>query len=226
VYGLRARDVASLPEDLPTLAARYAEALLPLDPSHMHLCGWSAGGLVAFEIANQLEQRGHAPAGLLLLDCHVVTMGKHEDIGAPAYCGAVAQELGIAIPPDAERALDEARRVPDPERTRIVIAVMEKLFGIAAEELRERLRVFVTVGRAVIRHGASASFGGPIHVVSPDPERARKSWAGKLDQAASVTVPGDHYSMMRRPDVEALGRALLEIIGAPRDTHTSWRRSE
>jgi amino acid adenylation domain-containing protein len=72
-YGLRAPSLENAAEpltDITAIAARYVEALVQSGVGGpYYLGGFSFGGLVAFEVARQLEDRGQRVALLALLDC-------------------------------------------------------------------------------------------------------------------------------------------------------------
>jgi thioesterase domain-containing protein len=53
---------------IATIAARHADALSRAEVRAPWLCGWSLGGVLAFELAQQMTSRGCPPAGLILLD--------------------------------------------------------------------------------------------------------------------------------------------------------------
>ncbi|PWI15781.1 hypothetical protein DI272_17575 [Streptomyces sp. Act143] len=72
IYGLRARgfhDSAPLPGSLREMAAQYLREMRRIQPSGpYHLLGWSLGGVIAQEIAVQLQEAGEHTASLILLD--------------------------------------------------------------------------------------------------------------------------------------------------------------
>ena len=66
LYGLETEDAGA---SLEALAARYAEALAAAQPRGPYLLGgWSFGGIVAWETARRLEERGKEVALLVLID--------------------------------------------------------------------------------------------------------------------------------------------------------------
>jgi amino acid adenylation domain-containing protein len=71
-YGVQSpglEEGGTLPEDLNGMASAYINALRRVQPQGpYHLGGWSLGGIVAFEMACQLQQQGHDVATLALLD--------------------------------------------------------------------------------------------------------------------------------------------------------------
>ncbi|MFB8828893.1 alpha/beta fold hydrolase [Azotobacter sp. CWF10] len=58
------------PRQLEALAASYVDALCAqaAEPASIHLLGWSMGGVIAQEMARQMEARGIAPNGVTMID--------------------------------------------------------------------------------------------------------------------------------------------------------------
>src|SRR5262249_21790606 len=71
-YGIRARGLhgeTDLPERLEDMAAEYVSAIRTIQPEGPYLLGgWSMGGLVAYEMAQQLRAQGQSIGLLALLD--------------------------------------------------------------------------------------------------------------------------------------------------------------
>ncbi|MFG3009587.1 amino acid adenylation domain-containing protein [Streptomyces cinerochromogenes] len=74
VYGLQARGLngpEALPASLREMAADYLDHVRSVQPTGpYHLLGWSFGGVVAHEMAVQLEESGESVQTLALLDAH------------------------------------------------------------------------------------------------------------------------------------------------------------
>lgn len=102
LYGLQARglgDDAALPASVAAMAADYIEQLAAVQPAGpYHLLGWSLGGVVAHEIAVQLQDAGEEVAALVMLDAYPATE-------QPAT-GHPATERETAGPGEAEAVID------------------------------------------------------------------------------------------------------------------------
>jgi amino acid adenylation domain-containing protein len=87
VYGIQlAADVHATLDDLrlEAFAARYVEEICAVDPVGPYaLAGHSLGGLLVFEIANQLRRRGKAVGVLALLDCNFHVAQRAENLPPP-----------------------------------------------------------------------------------------------------------------------------------------------
>jgi thioesterase domain-containing protein len=75
LYGLQARGLgdaaAALPGTVAEMAADYIGQIRAVQPSGpYHLLGWSLGGVVAHEMAVQLQAAGERVAALVLLDAY------------------------------------------------------------------------------------------------------------------------------------------------------------
>ncbi|MGD0602573.1 MAG: alpha/beta fold hydrolase [Streptosporangiaceae bacterium] len=75
LYGLQARGLRRpepLPASMTEMARDYADQIRTVSPAGpYHLFGWSAGGNVAFAIAEELERRGEQIGLLVILDSNL-----------------------------------------------------------------------------------------------------------------------------------------------------------
>lgn len=76
VYGLQYShldDMESIFQSVETIALRYVDAIRTVQPTGPYsLAGWSFGGVVAFEVAQQLRQQGEEIALLGMMDCSIM----------------------------------------------------------------------------------------------------------------------------------------------------------
>ncbi|HYO62019.1 MAG TPA: amino acid adenylation domain-containing protein [Pyrinomonadaceae bacterium] len=221
-YGVEARGIESdepRPASVEELAEDYARALVEAQPAGtFHVGGWSFGGLVAFELARLLRERGRDVAPPVLLDTRFpsppafppddeeaeLTAGFALDLGLPldALAGAWRESRGLA-PDEQLRLLWEhargARLLPP---------------DIELPRLRRLLEVFKGNVRASWRY-RPRDYGARVKLF-----RARERAPGdSADDAArweTVTsgglelydAPGGHYTMLREPHVRALAERL------------------
>jgi thioesterase domain-containing protein len=195
-YGLQAPglDGRSAPfEDLEEMAAEYVRALRTVQPEGPYrLGGWSFGGAVAFEMARQLREAGARVDFLALLDSWSPQLSGATEVTAEEVEDIVAHDLGAAagsITPEQQ----------------------ERLLGVYQAHLRALHRyrpepwldesVFVTLFRATPSAGL--------------PDAPANGWDGLiLGDIEICQVPGDHYSMLTRPQVGVLAERLATRLGA------------
>ena len=215
VYGLRSRGLELGEEplaDLMEMARHYVDEIRRVQGSGpYHLAGWSYGGIVAFEIARQLEAAGERVALLALLDA--APAGEDE---APRD----GDEAGLDLPRIAQiffgldsldfRGLDEpgslglilqraadnalVRQAGSPARLAQLAAVLR-----ASTLALSRYRPAEPVQTDIDLLQAS----GESHV--PDPNAWRRLTAGEL---RIVPVPGGHHDLLAPEGVACIAGAL------------------
>lgn len=215
------------------VATACVEALRGVAPRGPYsLGGWSLGGVLAFEIAQQLERQGETVALLALFDSPAPPSGvqpaDYDDANLvpvfASYLGArsgrrlslKADDLrGLGLEERLRRLWEKARRsavIPpeaDPEQ-------LHKLFEIYQRGLRRATRQLwnyrpqIYTGRLSIFRAAAAfeEFGR----VFPD---AALQWSKLASERLDIyDAPGDHYTMFLEPDVQILAERLSSLLKA------------
>jgi amino acid adenylation domain-containing protein len=216
LYGLQAAEPdPSLPAPgLEEMAATYLAQVRQVQPSGPYrLAGWSLGGVVAFEMARQLELAGECAALLAMID--VGPPGPRQEESDPtADLTLFAADLGgladhpTAAPIDPARfaalvhgkSLEEVLTLPE------IRAVLPPEIG--PRQARELFALFQRNLRAV-RAYRPGPYGGHLSLIRAEATAAAESGteAGWTALAGSIEVqvlPGDHYSLLHPPHVTAL----------------------
>ncbi|HVR99237.1 MAG TPA: amino acid adenylation domain-containing protein, partial [Thermoanaerobaculia bacterium] len=187
VYGLQAQGDATV-EDM---AARYIQAVREVQPQGPYtLGGWSMGGVVAFEMARQLEQQGEAVDQVVLIDSQAPgqvegTVPDGELAGLFAY--DVARVFGI----------DELDLPP--------------------EEMERRFALFQTNFRALERY-AGGPCAAPGVLFRTAGNASGPGWKRFFQQSIEIyELPGDHYTLLQLPHVQRLAALLGDIIESPEE---------
>ncbi len=238
VYGLEApglRQPDAIAGSLAHLASDYAEFISAAIPDGPYrLAGWSMGGVIAFEVARQLQQAG-APVGLLaLLDAPFAVPGARQPGPAQAddaqlagrFIADATRSLGwdTADPPDpatstaAEQLRWLAERLTTGRLTtgRLTTGDSEAADGRAATtRLRQRFDVFQAHTRMLAGYRpATPAVRAPALIVSADRSpnaRAAALWPSVLaGPVSTLHVDGDHYTFLRPPLVGSVGASILQ----------------
>ncbi|MFP2929420.1 alpha/beta fold hydrolase [Pyxidicoccus sp. 3LG] len=224
-YGLQSQglDGAQPPlEAVEEMAAYYIEAIRTVQPHGPYLLGgWSMGGMVAFEMARQLQRRGEHVEVLALIDPTPTPEAREastED-AAPDTVALFARDLGrltgLELPelPVAAGPEELLQAVLEEGRKRGVLIPEAGL-----TELRTLLQVFSANVRA-LRTYAPRHIEGKLTVLravdSVDLSAAGRDrgWGDKVAQGAEIQeVPGDHYSLLQPPHVEVLAERLKALL--------------
>ncbi|HKR21764.1 MAG TPA: alpha/beta fold hydrolase, partial [Pyrinomonadaceae bacterium] len=200
---------------LEATASSYVQVLRTVQPDGPYLLGgWSTGGVVAFEIARQLQAGGANVALVVLLDSvapgaddydmdddvsilagFAVNLGVPLDLAPSAY----KEILQLGREAQLEWMLDHARRVEalPPE--------------VDVDDLRRRFRLYLADIEAVKNYRPSP-VSIPLVLLravdEPDDPESIARWR-RLSQTLEVhDIPGDHLSMMRPPHVTTLAQVL------------------
>ncbi|MFP2929406.1 thioesterase domain-containing protein, partial [Pyxidicoccus sp. 3LG] len=226
VYGLQSQGLDGQQPTLGTIeemAALYVEAIRTVQPHGPYqLGGWSLGGVVAFEMARQLEARGEKVAMLALIDPSPATADHvktdTEDHAQVAALFARDQALLAANAPWMPEA-QVINQGPD--------AILQHLLDagraagllvpeVGLPQLRTLFEVFASNTRA-LKHYVPRTFSGRITLLrasegvqNATPDRG---WAALATGGLELReVPGNHYSVLRVPGVQVLAELLSALL--------------
>ncbi|GHF54418.1 hypothetical protein GCM10010218_39590 [Streptomyces mashuensis] len=222
LHALQCPPPASVPPTLAGLAAHYADVLTERFPAGpFRLGGWSMGGVIALETARLLTGRGRTVELVAAVDL-LEPPGRTEPASDAVLLARFARDLaGLAgsdwnpgpeefEPADGRPAVEELLR-----RAQDAAVLPDDVDTATLERLADR---FLRLSRALAGH-EPAPYRGRVRLFQAmDGAHATttRQWLDLLgDQAESIDVPGDHYSVMRSPDVGTLaaelGKALEDL---------------
>jgi thioesterase domain-containing protein len=203
------------------MARAYLAALREAQPEGPYLLGgWSFGGLVAFEMGQQLLAQDQEVAVLALLDTSAAPAADARANGS--LMKSFAESLGLSA--TLSRATSEAFWRLDRDEQLAHVLEHARRSGMLAPDLelpdlRRQLSVFAANLRAATRYQPAryagrvtlltASEGGPANVTNA--ARWDGLVPGGVDHRA---VPGSHHTMLRAPHVEEVARQLAGALEA------------
>jgi thioesterase domain-containing protein len=217
-YGIRSRGLhggeIELPARLEDMAAEYVAAVREVQPHGPYLLGgWSGGGLIAVEMAQQLRGAGESIGILALLD---TTPPTAQDPDGAELAG---REYGLDLSLEELARLGPDEQLPylwqhamrlglvDPDVPQDVAQqVLDDLKRLFHHHmvLIEAYRVRPYPGTITLLRPADAPFSVPT---------ARDRGWGSLAAAVDIHfVPGQHHSMVKEPHVQALARQLEDCL--------------
>ncbi|MCX2891561.1 alpha/beta fold hydrolase, partial [Pseudomonas sp. DCB_BI] len=224
LYGLQARglDGAGVPHSTVEAAAdchvQAIEALYPQGP--LSLLGHSFGGWVAHAIAARLEAKGRQVRSLTLVDSEAPGAGG--TCGQPYTFGEALQRLIDALQLATGKAfgIDPAAfaQATDDQQLQQLHAAMVGSGLLPARStpgvLDGTVRTFATALRTVYR--PQLAYSGPVGLVLVDDPRLdalgnarehagmQEGWQQLMPRLALWQGPGDHFSILKVPDVFSL----------------------
>lgn len=220
VFGLQAAgiDGAAAPHETVTaMAAHYISAIKAVQPEGpYHVCGWSTGGVVAFELARQLRAAGEEVALLALFDAAIPRTG--ETFGADD----LLPMLELLFPTDDRQELERLRELPasaqlEHFRERAEMAQL-LVAGAGAGQAQRIYEVFQANMRAVVDYRPqpydrlitvfrAADHATPMHA---DHGLGWEPWTSQGVEIHEIAA--EHLTMLQEPAVDALARHLNQIL--------------
>ncbi|MGB2677420.1 MAG: alpha/beta fold hydrolase, partial [Candidatus Acidiferrum sp.] len=220
-YGLQARGLEDGQDPhtrIEDMAAYYIQALQSVQPTGPYLLGgWSMGGVVAFEMAQQLHTQGQQVALLALLDSRIPTPDEtfpEEDAEAILL---VERYFGISFGP-----MESLAKLSKEGQLAFVLEQAKSAGLIPAELDVSQARRFVELLRSDLR--ATQNYGlhhypGRVTLfkaretltsTSPDPTFGWSEWAS--GEVEVHVVPGNHANLIYEPHVEILAKKLTACL--------------
>ena len=219
IWGVRAPAEGDVTSSLEHLVARYLEELEDRAPlNDCTLVGWSFGGVLAFEAARQLRQRGVVVRHLLLIDSWSPEQFRRSKRGVSEleeFILDVAGTLGIALT-DADEARRDLREIEPARRFKWLAAQMAAR-GLPAHVADPAgLAEMFTTFRSNLRRYADyvpERVSVPATVVSAGGMGASsdRGWDGLLEGRREVVVDADHFGVMRPPKVQVIARIIKQL---------------
>jgi thioesterase domain-containing protein len=219
------------------MAARYIAAIQTLQPQGPYLLGgWSLGGVIAFEMAQQLQRQGHEVAVLAIIDSAISTPQERDDALARTMdlsdAGVVREFTRIAkipVPDDfAQRTLEEqlsyateqakaAHVIPADTSVDLVriytrIRIMTKYIThiYTGSDYTDKIDYFLSDDLETLDDAEGVAEGNTNGFVET---RRLRRWHELARGGLEIHhVPGNHSEMLEEPNVEVLAKALKQCI--------------
>ncbi len=227
---------------IEAMAAEYIAALRSIQPSGPYrLGGWSMGGVVAFEMAQQLRGQGEEIDLLMLVDSWAPlrreSAGRHTDFslapvdtGLPPSSAQVdeivlfsifARDLGLTMD-QFDMSLEQFERLGFTERLAYVLerARAAKIIPptIETQQFERMFQVFRANYQAVRQYLAQPGYPGRIVLFAAADRSAeeaaelRSGWQQLAANLEEYVVPGNHYTIVDSPNVDILAQGLAQIL--------------
>ncbi len=223
-YGLQSAGLDGQAEpltDIGEMASRYLVEIKTVQPAGpYYLGGWSMGGMVAFEMARQLQANDETVALLALIDVSqpAAAAGAASAAGAESntFLHFFAQDLGLSLdelPPTFAGMDTHAQIAVILEQAK---AANKMPPDVTIDQVAQMLRVFQANFAAMLSYQPQ-TYAGPVVFLnaagSPNRDQPDRGWAAWVAGPwQSMELPGDHFSLVRQPHVQALARQLRACL--------------
>jgi amino acid adenylation domain len=230
LYGLQAPGVYGECEPMSSvedLAAHYLGAVRELQPRGPYrLAGWSMGGVVAFEMAQQLRARGEEVSFLALIDSAVprpTRQFEDADEEDGRLLSIFLRDLAAQAGKELADASEHVCKLGHAERLAYLLeqASAHDLLPPNTDpaHLGGLLKVFKGNWAALSSY-KPRSYPGRLLLFRASESRdcgadSTSAWCALAEEIKTFAVRGNHYTIMTQPNVEALARLLkgeLEMV--------------
>jgi thioesterase domain-containing protein len=213
VFGIRARGLhgeQELPDRLEAMAAEYVAAVRQVQAQGpYHLGGWSLGGVVALEMAQQLLAQGQQIGTLALLDTTPPTEETE-------FSG---REYGLDLSWEELTQLGPEEQLPYLWQHALKLGVVEPDTPVQlAQQILDDLKRLFHHHFQLADAYALRPYSGRITLFRPSeapvavatlPDRGWGKWAAAV---RVHFVPGQHHTMVKEPHVQVLARKLSACL--------------
>jgi amino acid adenylation domain len=222
-YGLQAEGLAqetAANATIEEMATCYITALQSVQPQGPYLIGgWSLGGVIALEIAQQLTRQGQEVALLTLIDTSFIS--SQEEVALPSQIdlfAGFALHLGLAQE-QLQTFCEETSALPWNQQWAYGIQYMQDN-GILPDDMdtlhvQRLFDLYQTIMQAWLQYRPRRYEGDTVLLkarnrtghTDRDPTMGWENLV-TADHLTVKDVPGDHYTLMRAPHVESLATQL------------------
>ena len=198
-------------------AAVFVVAIARAQPQGPYAVGgWSLGGVLAWEIAQQLRSRDAEVELLVLLDSH-----RPDPAGPRADQAEILAHLAAGLPPGPGRpplTAEDLRRLPGPEQLRTVLAAARRAGALPEGLEEEQARALLAAGEAevdALRAYRPRPYAGPVLLVraARGGGAADLGWGALAPALEVVPLDAGHSGLL----VEPVVRDLVELLQARLD---------
>jgi thioesterase domain-containing protein/acyl carrier protein len=223
VYGLEARGVDARQSPLTSveeMAASYIVAIQTVQPAGPYqLGGWSMGGVVAYEMAQQLQAQGQEVSLLALIDTSVPATERSAEPDEISLMVSFAQDMGLFWQ-DLEISFEEMLQLNSEQQLahllELAIAASVVPPDIERAQIERLYHVFKTNVRAMLDYTPQPLQGRITLFKAEEPlpgSSRRNSWQDFASEGVEVyAVPGNHFTMIREPHVRVLAKNVARCI--------------
>ncbi|MBD2362774.1 amino acid adenylation domain-containing protein [Anabaena minutissima FACHB-250] len=225
-YGLQAQGFYEEEEPLTRIedmASLYVKTILEFQPQGSYqVGGWSFGGVVAYEVAQQLKRQGKEVSLLAILDSYVpILLDKQKPIDDVYLVGVLSRVFGGMFGQDNLVTPDEIQDLSLEAKINYIIdkARQAKIFPPGVERQNNRRILDVLVGTLKATYSYKRQpYPGKVtvfrarekHIMAADPTLVWVELFSVMaaDEVNIIDVPGNHYSFVLEPHVPVLAQRL------------------
>jgi amino acid adenylation domain-containing protein len=204
VYGLQSIGIAGEASPLSqveAMAGHYLTAIRQVQPEGPYrLAGWSFGGTVALEMAQQLQRRGESVALLAIIDTRLYSTRL-----ARLWHGS--RVFLTSMLPHLQPYIADYLHLQSAQPDRVV-----KRPNVNTSELKRLIRVFQANVRADSRY-TPQRYPGRVTLFRTAHQDSTQGWSDIATDGVELhQIPGHHMNLLRPPQVQVLAEKLSACL--------------
>ena len=226
-YGLRSPGFYGESEPhtrIEEMAAHYIEALRAIQSEGPYLLGgWSMGGVVAFEMATQLQRQGHQVARLILLDSPAPVLSNNPiDVDEARVLANLFRDMAHSAGKNLPVFHDNIEQLDPNEQLNYFLEQAKRTNLIPPDvglpQLRSLLQVFKSNIQATLKYVAPVYPNQIILLrasdrVSSELNDPTLGWDKLSSEPLEIlNIPGNHYTMLGLPHIQILTERLRSYL--------------
>ncbi|NJP06799.1 MAG: acyltransferase domain-containing protein [Chloroflexaceae bacterium] len=198
--------------DIKDIAAHYIAALRTLQPQGPYMLGgFSFGGMVAFEMAQQLQAQQQAVDLLFLIDTPSINnplFSLDDDAAILSFLSASLFQLN-----EHRLSPEELRGLPFEQQVAALMARIEQSTHAALPLTPDQIHTIVQVVKsnhqAITRYAPQRYNGQMVVFQAMDPCQITSYWLNLAEQGGYlITIPGNHFTLNQQPAVQTIASRL------------------
>ena len=221
LLGIRSRGLhgqEALPDSIETMASDYVDAIRLAQPSGPYVIGgWSLGGVIAYEVTQQMIAAGETIGRLILLDS-TIPEGASDRVD-PNESSQVGLEYGIDLTLDQLGQLDADDQLPFLWQHAVNLGVVDEtspreVVKRVLDDLKNLFHhhVKLTSGYRIKPLAAPTLLVRPTEVPAQVKTSEDRGWRQLISDVDVRFVSGHHHSMVQAPHVSELARVIEQSL--------------
>ncbi|MHC5939086.1 amino acid adenylation domain-containing protein [Nostoc sp.] len=213
-------------DSIEAMASTYIKAMREIVPNGPYLLGgYSFGGLVAFEIASQLEAAGERIENLLIIDTHPPLPNMEKEAlldDEAALLAFMVKQIGLHFNESVNVSLEELAVLDTQKRFEHVLQLLQYHEIVSPNSGKNLVQGLLNVFKANTQASlcyqpkpikSPLSLFKTVALTQQFPTDDSAGWQ-KLtsNQVRVCSITGEHESLMKEPDVKDLTAAIQEIL--------------
>ena len=223
LYALQAAGLdegGSSTQTVEAMAADYVAEIREKLSGPYYLGGWSMGGVIAFEMARQLEAAGEVVALLTLIDSFATLGQPDTNVNEVALSLGFAQDLGLRSEHVDDTSMSQFVEMNVDKRLSFILqhATKQHLVppGVELEDIARYFNVYCTNTRAMSAYvPRTQNVRVALFKANEQPDFASNilPWEELVTEGVEThVIPGNHYTLLREPNVRVLAEHLKSCL--------------